>query len=67
VSTVYARAFGRGEPFVYIRTEEAVLHEAVRLRNRAAHGFQVSVTCQNLAGLAGVARELLGELASKVA
>jgi hypothetical protein len=49
------------------REQYRVLDEAVRLRNQAAHGFQVSVTRQDLANVAAVARELLGELESKAA
>ena len=41
------------------------LDEALRLRNQAAHGFQVSVTQQDLAKVAAIARELLTELESK--
>jgi hypothetical protein len=136
LSAVYARAFGGGREFVYIRIDEApsheellwglrgnanvgawlasprnegllrllaarekvelespapgymtkrlytlgllgrdqyrILDEAVRLRNQAAHGFQVSVTQQDLARqdlarVATIARELLAELESKAA
>jgi hypothetical protein len=38
----------------------------MRLRNRAAHGFEAAVTCQDLANLAGVTRELLNELEPKL-
>lgn len=49
------------------RDQYRILDEAVRLRNRAAHGFQVSVTQQDLARIAAIARELLTELESKAA
>jgi hypothetical protein len=49
------------------REQYRILDEAVRLRNQAAHGFQVSVTRQDLAKVATVARELLSELEQKAA
>ena len=49
------------------RDQYRILDEAVRLRNQAAHGFQVSVTRQDLANVATIARELLNELESKAA
>jgi hypothetical protein len=49
------------------REQYRILDEAVRLRNQAAHGAQVSVTRQDLANLATIARELLSELESKAA
>ncbi len=49
------------------REQYRALDEAVRLRNQAAHGFQVSVTRQDLANVAMIARELLSELESKAA
>jgi len=49
------------------RDQYRILDETVRLRNQAAHGFQVSVTRQDLANVAATARELLSELESKAA
>jgi hypothetical protein len=49
------------------RDQYRILDEALRLRNQAAHGFQVSVTQQDLAKVAAIARELLTELESKAA
>jgi hypothetical protein len=49
------------------RDHYRILDEAVRLRNQAAHGFQVSVTQQDLAKVAAIARELLIEVQSKAA
>ena len=49
------------------REQYRILDEAVRLRNQAAHGFQVSVTRQDLAHIATIARQLLSELESKAA
>lgn len=49
------------------RDQYRILDEAVRLRNQAAHGFQVSVTQQDLVKVAATARELLIELESKAA
>jgi REase_AHJR-like len=49
------------------RDQYRILDEAVRLRNQAAHGFQVSATQQDLAKVAAVARELLTGLESKAA
>ena len=42
-----------------------MLDDAVRLRNQAAHGFQTSITSQDVTSVAGLARELLHELESK--
>jgi len=49
------------------RDQYRILDEAVRLRNQAAHGFQVSVTQEDLEKVVAIARELLAELASKAA
>jgi hypothetical protein len=49
------------------REQYRILDEALRLRNHAAHGFQVSVTREDLANIAAIARELLSELESKAA
>jgi len=49
------------------RDQYRILDEAVRLRNQAAHGFQVSVTQQDLAKVGAIAHELLTELESKAA
>jgi len=49
------------------REQYRILDQAVRLRNQAAHGFQVSVTLQDVASTASTARELLRELESKAA
>ncbi len=49
------------------RDQYRILDEAVRLRNQAAHGFQVSVTRLDLANVSRIARELLNELESKAA
>jgi hypothetical protein len=49
------------------RDQYRILDEAVRLRNQAAHGFQVSATQQDLAKVAVIARELLTGLESKAA
>jgi REase_AHJR-like len=49
------------------RDQYRILDEAVRLRNQAAHGFQVSATQQDLAKVAAVARELLAGFESKAA
>jgi hypothetical protein len=49
------------------RDQYRILDESVRLRNQAAHGFQVLVTRQDLANVATIARELLNELESKAA
>jgi len=49
------------------RDQYRILDEADRLRNQAAHGFQVSVTRQDLANVATIARELLSELESRAA
>ena len=38
------------------------LDDAMRLRNRAAHGFQVSVTPQDLTGLVSLLNDLLNEV-----
>ena len=47
------------------RDQYRILDQAVRLRNQAAHGFQVSVTQLYLARVAAIAHELLAELLSK--
>jgi hypothetical protein len=49
------------------REQYRVLDEALQLRNQAVHGFQVSVTRQDLANVATIARELLNEVESKAA
>jgi hypothetical protein len=49
------------------REQYRVLNEALQLRNQAAHGFQVSVTRQDLANVTTIARELLNEVESKAA
>jgi len=49
------------------REQYRVLADAVQLRNQAAHGFQVSVTREDLANVTAIARELLSELESKAA
>jgi uncharacterized protein YutE (UPF0331/DUF86 family) len=53
------------------REQDRILHDAVHLRNLAAHGYEVSVTRQDVANVArdvtNVARELLSELESKAA
>lgn len=49
------------------REQYRILDEAVQLRNQAAHGFQVSITRQDLANVSTIARELLSELESKAA
>jgi len=49
------------------RDQYRILDESVRLRNQAAHGFQVSVTRQDRANVSTIARELLNELESKAA
>ncbi len=49
------------------REQYRILDEAVQLRNQAVHGFQVSVTRQDLANVTTIARELLSELESKAA
>ena len=49
------------------RDQYRILDESVRLRNQVAHGFQVSVTRQDLANVSRIARELLNELESKAA
>lgn len=49
------------------REQYRILNEALHLRNQAAHGFQVSVTRQELANIATTARQLLSELESKAA
>lgn len=49
------------------REQYRVLDEAVHQRNRAAHGFQTSITQQDLANISAVARQLLSELESKAA
>jgi hypothetical protein len=49
------------------REQYRILGEIVRLRNHAAHGFEVSVTRQDLLNVTAIARELLSELQSKAA
>jgi hypothetical protein len=49
------------------REQYRILEQSNRLRNQAAHGFDVSVTAQDLANIAGIARELFGELESEAA
>jgi len=49
------------------RDQYWTLDAAMRLRNQAAHGFEVEVSRQDLAPIAAVARDLLGELNSKAA
>jgi hypothetical protein len=49
------------------RDQYLVLDEALHLRNQAAHGFQASVTRQDLANVTTIARELLNEVESKAA
>jgi hypothetical protein len=49
------------------RAQYRVLDEAVQLRNQAAHGFQVSVTRQDLANITAIAHELLSEIESRAA
>jgi hypothetical protein len=47
------------------RAQYRMLDDAVRLRNQAAHGFQTSITSQDVTNVAGLAREILNELESK--
>lgn len=49
------------------RDQYRTLDEAVRLRNRAAHGFEVSVTQEDVANVSALARELLRDLESRAA
>ena len=49
------------------REQYRTLDETMRLRNHAAHGFQVSVIPQNLAATAAVLRELLSQVEVKAA
>jgi hypothetical protein len=49
------------------REQYRILDDAIRLRNQAAHGFQVSVTRQDLATVTVIARQLLSELESRAA
>jgi hypothetical protein len=49
------------------RDQYRTLDEAIRLRNQAAHGFQVAVTHQDLVAIATVSHELLSALEAKAA
>jgi REase_AHJR-like len=49
------------------REQYQTLHEAIRLRNQAAHGFQVSVTSEDLMGISAVLIQLLNEVEVKAA
>jgi REase_AHJR-like protein len=49
------------------REQYRILEEALQLRNQAAHGFQVSVTEQDVAKVTTVARQLLSELEAQAA
>jgi hypothetical protein len=49
------------------REQYRVLDDAVRIRNRAAHGFQSSITREDLTNIALIARQLLSELESQAA
>jgi REase_AHJR-like len=49
------------------REQYRILDEALQLRNQAAHGFQVSVTEQDVAKVTTVARQLLSELEAQAA
>jgi len=49
------------------REQYRILDEALHLRNQAAHGFQTSVTQQDLTNVTIIARQLLSELESKAA
>jgi hypothetical protein len=44
-----------------------ILDDAIRSRNQAAHGFQVSISHQELLALTSIARQLLSDLESKAA
>jgi hypothetical protein len=49
------------------REQYQILDEIMRLRNQAAHGFQVSVTAKDPTRIAGVLRELLSEVEIRAA
>lgn len=49
------------------REQYKTLNETMRLRNRAAHGFEVSITPRDLAQISATLRELLSEVESKAA
>jgi hypothetical protein len=49
------------------REQYQILDEIMRLRNQAAHGFQVLVTPQDLTRIAAVLRELLSEVEVRAA
>jgi hypothetical protein len=49
------------------REQYQILDEIMRLRNQAAHGFQVSVTPKDPTRIAGVLRELLSEVEMRAA
>ena len=49
------------------REQYQTLHEMMRLRNQAAHGFQVAVTSEDLSGISTVLKELINEVEAKAA
>lgn len=49
------------------REQYQILNETMRLRNRAAHGFEVSITPRDLTRISATLRELLHEVESKAA
>jgi hypothetical protein len=49
------------------REQYQILDEIMRLRNQAAHGFEVSVTPQDLTRISAVLRELLSEVEVRAA
>ena len=49
------------------REQYQTLDKAMRLRNDAAHGFQVSVTPEDLMGISALLNELLNEVEVKAA
>ncbi len=49
------------------REQYQVLEETIKLCNQAAHGFQVSVTRQDLTSILAISRELLSELEVRAA
>lgn len=49
------------------RDQHRTLQAAMHLRNQAAHGFQVSVTSEDLIGLSEVLNDLLNEVDVKAA
>lgn len=49
------------------REQYQILNETMRLRNRAAHGFEASITPRDLAQISATLRELLSEVESKAA